>query len=109
MITINKEVTMEGSSEVRLKVLNPAGEVEKIDKKTLAPRPTSLDGKRVGLVYNLKTGGDILLTKTAELLKRRFKDIEVNWFNRACCVAPPEGYIENATSWSDVAVAAAAD
>lgn len=100
---------MEGSSGVRLRVLNPAGVVEKVDKKTLAPRPGSLDGKKVGLVFNLKTGGDILLTRTAELLKERFKDIDVKWFNRACCVAPPEGYIDNAASWSDVAVAAAAD
>lgn len=100
---------MEGSSLVRLEVLNPAGEVEKVGKKTLAPRPASLDGKRVGLVYNLKTGGDVLLTRTAELLTERFKDLEVNWFSRACCVAPPEGYIENAVKGSDIAVAAAAD
>ena len=99
---------MEGSS-VQLEVLNPAGEVEKVAKKTLAPRPGSLDGKRVGLVYNLKTGGDILLTRTSELLKERFKDVEFTWFSRACCVAPPEGYIENAVKGSDVAVAAAAD
>ena len=100
---------MEGASEVRLRVLNPAGEVEKIEKKTLAPRPNSLDGKRVGLVFNQKTGGDILLTRTAELLKKRFKDINVAWYSRACCMAPPEGYIENAVRGSDVAVAAAAD
>ena len=100
---------MEGSSVVRLEVLNPAGEAEKVDKKTLAPRPASLDGKRVGLVYNQKTGGDVLLTRTAELLKERFRDVEFDWFSRACCVAPPEGYIENAVKGSDVAVAAAAD
>jgi len=100
---------MEGSSVVRLEVLNPAGEAEKVEKRTLAPRPSSLDGKRVGLVYNLKTGGDVLLTRTAELLKERFRDVEVTWFSRACCVAPPEGYIGNAAEGSDVAVAAAAD
>jgi len=100
---------MEGSSVVRLEVLNPAGEAEKVEKRALAPRPSSLDGKRVGLVYNLKTGGDALLTRTAELLKERFRGVELNWFSRACCVAPPEGYIENAAKGSEVAVAAAAD
>ena len=100
--------SMESSSTVRLEVLNPAGEVRKIGAKTLAPRPVSLDGKRVGLVYNKKIGGDVLLARTAELLKERFKDIEVTWFSRVCCVAPPEGYIESAVRGSDVAVAAAA-
>ena len=50
-----------------------------------------------------------MLTRTAELLKERFRDVEFDWFSRACCVAPPEGYIENAAKGSEVAVAAAAD
>ncbi len=94
---------------VRLEVVNPAGEVEKAAKKTLANRPASLDGKRVGLVHNKKTGGDILLARTAELLKERYKNVEVNWFSRVCCMAPPEGYIESVVKGSDVAVAAAGD
>ena len=98
-----------GSSMVRLEVLNPAGKVVKVEKKTLAPRLPTLDGKRLGLVFNQKTGGETLLTRTAELLKERFKLTEVNWFSRACCIAPPEGYIESAVKGSDIAVAASAD
>lgn len=94
---------------VRLEVLNPAGKVMKVEKKPLAPRPSTLEGKRLGLVFNLKPGGEILLTRTAELLKERFKIKEVNWFSRPCCVAPPEGYIEGAAKGSDIAVAASAD
>ncbi len=100
---------MSDSEMFRLEVLNPAGKIQKAEKKTLAPRPTSLDGKRVGLVYNLKSGGDTLLTRTAELLKEKYNVAEVNWFKRACCVEPPEGYIEGAAEGSDVVVAAAAD
>ena len=94
---------------MRLEVLNPAGEVAKVGKKTLAPRPGSLDGNRVGLVFNNATGGDVLLARTAELLEERFKDVAVNWFSRLGSAAPPEGYIENVVRGSDVAVAAAAD
>ncbi|MFC1861633.1 hypothetical protein ACFLYL_05130 [Chloroflexota bacterium] len=97
-----------GCPVVQLKVLNPAGKVKKIGEKTLAHRPATLDGKRVGLVYNKKIGGDVLLARTAELLQERFKDVEVNWFSRVCCVAPPEGYIESTIKGSDVAVAASA-
>jgi hypothetical protein len=100
---------MSNADAVRLEVLNPAGEIQKADKKTLAPRPASLKGKKLGLIYNLKSGGDVLLTRTAELLKERYDIGEVKWFKRACCVEPPEGYIESAAEWSDVAVAAASD
>ena len=107
-----EEVTMDKtqkSSVVCLEVLNPAGEVEAVAKKALAPRPGTLDGKRLGLIFNQKPGGAVLLERTAELLKERYKIAEVNWFSRVCCVAPPEGYIESAVKGSDVAVAAAAE
>jgi hypothetical protein len=97
------------NSEVRLEVLNPAGNTQKAKKKTLASRPASLDGKRLGLVYNLKTGGDTLLTRASELLQEKYNIADVNWFKRACCVEPPEGYIDSAAEGSDVVVAAAAD
>jgi len=99
----------ERSSPVRLEVLNPAGEVQELSGKSLAPRPDTLDGKRLGLIFNQKTGGDVLLQRTAELLQERYKLAEVNWFSRVCCVEPPEGYIENAVKGSDIAVAAASD
>jgi hypothetical protein len=100
---------MSSADTVRLEVLTPAGGIQRADKKTLAPRPASLKGKKLGLIYNLKSGGDVLLTRTAELLKERYDIGEVKWFKRACCVEPPEGYIESAAEWSDVAVAAASD
>jgi hypothetical protein len=94
---------------VKIEVLNPAGRIAKIEKKPLAPRPPSLDGKRIGLVFNLKTGGDTLLARTAELLKERYKIADVKWFSRPCCMAPPPGYIEGAAEGSDVVIGAAAD
>ena len=109
---LQKEVAMDKvqkSSVVRLEILNPAGEAEAVAKKALALRPSTLDGKRLGLIFNQKPGGEVLLARTAELLKERYKIAEVNWFSRVCCVAPPEGYIESAVKGSDIAVAAAAE
>lgn len=100
---------MVSSSEVTLEVLNPAGGIAKVEKKSLAKRPASLDGLRLGLVFNQKTGGDILLTRAAELLKEKYNLNEVNWFSRACCVAPPEGYIDSAAKGSDIVLASSGD
>jgi hypothetical protein len=37
-----------------------------------APRPADLNGKRVGLYWNMKAGGDVALRRTQELLAQRF-------------------------------------
>ena len=59
------------SERAELKVLNPESET-RVEKVTGAPRVASLDGKRVGLIFNEKPQGDVLLERTAELLKERF-------------------------------------
>lgn len=96
------------SGKIELKVLNPAG-AAKVAKGTGAPRVGSLDGKRIGLIYNQKPQGDVLLQRTAELLKERFKNVEITLYSRQCCEPPPEGYIEAAVKGSDVAIGAAGD
>ena len=96
------------SNEVVLKVLNPAGEA-KVEKKVLASRVGSLDDKKVALVWNQKNSGDVLLGRAAELLKEKFKNIEVKWFPRACCTPPPPGYIDSVVNESDVALGSIAD
>ena len=37
-----------------------------------APRVADLSGKRIGLYWNMKAGGDVALDRTAELLRQRF-------------------------------------
>ncbi len=93
---------------VVLEVLNPESET-RVNKISGAPRVESLNGKRVGLIFNEKPQGDVLLERTAELLKEHFKDITITWFSRQCCQPPPAGYIEAAVKGSDVAIGAAGD
>lgn len=54
-----------------IKVLNPvAPSLEsRVDP---APRVGDLEGKRIGLYWNLKTGGDLALRRVEELLQARF-------------------------------------
>ncbi len=57
-----------------LKVLDPvAPAVEK--KVAPAPRVTDLAGKRVGLYWNMKGGGDVALQRIEEVLGARYAGI----------------------------------
>ena len=58
----------------QLEVLNPAAEAE---EKIIPPatRPKDLSGKRVGLYWNIKSGGDAALDRVEALLKERFSGI----------------------------------
>ncbi len=62
--------------KVELEVLNPEGRI--LEKGTkLAPRLASLDGKRIGMVWNGKPNGDVLLKEVGKLLKERFPTAEI--------------------------------
>ncbi len=54
-----------------LRVLNPVARSmeQRIEP---APRPSDLNGKRIGLYWNIKDGGDIALRRTQELLQERY-------------------------------------
>ena len=58
----------------QLEVLNPVAEAE---EKNIPPaiRLEDLAGKRVGLYWNIKSGGDAALDRVEEILKERFPDI----------------------------------
>ena len=59
---------------MRLEVLNPQAQTIEQTVKA-AHRPSDLEGKRIGLYWNLKAGGDHALTRVAELLAQRFPGV----------------------------------
>ncbi|MFQ5830769.1 MAG: hypothetical protein ACE5JD_16680 [Candidatus Methylomirabilia bacterium] len=74
----------------RLEVFNP---VARVVEHSVPPasRLSDLSGKRVGLYWNMKSGGDLALDRTEELLKERFPDVtvqrfvgSVGWLMRHC-------------------------
>ena len=60
------------TENVELKVLNPRGEIE--PKKIFAPAPrvTELDGKKIALIHNMKSGASTFLDAVEELLKDKY-------------------------------------
>ena len=100
---------MESNKEVILEVLNPIGE-EKPKRKPLASRSNTLDGKKIGLVFNNKPNGDVFLSEVGKSLKEKYPTAEI--LNRAisyCCAELPKGELEEIAKDIDVAVFAAGD
>ncbi len=60
------------SAQVKLAVLNPRGDVSPPPPKGLRPRLPSLDGKRIALLENGKTGAKEFMDALEELLKQRY-------------------------------------
>lgn len=54
-----------------LKVFNPVARPVQT-RLTPAPRISDLNGKRIGLYWNMKAGGDVALQHIRELLEKRF-------------------------------------
>ena len=59
---------------MRLEVLNPQAQTVEQTVKP-ASRLHELKGRRIGLYWNLKAGGDHALTRAAELLSQRFPGV----------------------------------
>ena len=56
----------------RLEVMNPVAPVlGDVEATPPAPRPDSLEGKTIGLVWNGKANGDVALKRAGELIRRR--------------------------------------
>ncbi len=72
---------------VEWEVLNPVAEYE-TPILALSPRLTDLNEKTIGLFWNGKPNGDLLLEAIARLLERRFKHIKTIRFNLSISVGP---------------------
>ena len=70
-----KEPSM-GNEKLTLEVLNPRGKGPKISEISASRRLSSLSSKKIGIIYNTKPGGEILIPYLKAALRRRFPDIE---------------------------------
>ena len=96
-------------SRVELEVLNPEGKIVK-KEKSLAPRLETLEGKKIGLVWNGKPNGDKLLNEIGDLLKERYPTAETV-FRRVSFsgVKLPPGELEAIAKDIDAGVFASGD
>ena len=71
--------TNKGSVEaaVILEVLNPRGEIKPVPTLAPAPRVAELAGRKIGLYWNGKPGGDNLWDLIGGMLKEKFPTAEI--------------------------------
>lgn len=60
---------------IEISILNPVADEKTKKEIKPASKLNDLNGKRIGLFWNGKSGGDVVLSQTAELLKKRFNGI----------------------------------
>jgi len=92
-----------------LEVQNPVAEQRGVvNSFTSSPRPATLDGLTVGLLWSGTHGGDVALNTAADLIKQRFKNVTVNFYNGNNYPAP-EHIRQRCAEESDVVIGATAD
>jgi hypothetical protein len=93
----------------KMSVLSPVAEpaVENAEKASPAAREPSLTGKRVGLLWNGKRGGEVALDRIGQLLLERSGVASVKRYNGSFPFPP--ALLEEAIKQSDVVVGATGD
>lgn len=64
-----------------MSLVTPGSETEDTERKPLAARVDSLEGKTIGLYDNGKPAGEPLLTAVQEKLSERYPDATFEWFH----------------------------
>ncbi len=95
-------------SASQLEVLNPVADLStEKQQNSVAPRPLSLEGKRVGLYWNYKPGGNHALERIKEALEASHKGIQVKMY--AAPRPVPQKVLEAIKTECDVTVGATGD
>lgn len=99
------EEVVEGSAVV-WEVLDPTAEYEAVVYGP-APRLEDLNNKKVGLFWNGKPGGNVVLDSIGALLQCRYESIQLKFFNAGFPAAPE--MIKQMAAESDVVIVATGD
>ena len=92
-----------------LEALNPVAQQRgELNVQTINERPTTLDGKTVGLVWSGTHGGDWALNRVGEMLTERFDDIDIKFYIAGGYPVPPT-ILAQAGEECDVVVGATGD
>ena len=90
-------------------VLDPTAK-PRIKEVSMVPRPSDLNGKVLGFLWNNKPNGDLLLLRIKELLSRRFCFSGTNWRQKpAATVAAEAVTLEELANTSDLVINAVGD
>ena len=92
----------------RLDVMNPVAPVlGEVEATPMAPRPASLKGKTIGLVWNGKANGDVALRRAGELIQNQIPGVTLKFYSGA--LPTPTFILNRAKEEVDVAIGCTAD
>ena len=91
-----------------LKVLDPVAPVlGEVNASPMAPRPRSLEGKTIGLVWNGKANGDVALRRAGQLIQEKVPGVKLKFYSGA--LPTPKFILDRAKAEVDVAIGCTAD
>jgi len=91
-----------------LEVLNPVAPMQgELEAEPLAPRPSSLEGKSIGLKWSGTANGDVVLRRVQELLEKRIPGATFIFYSGA--LPAPRPMMERIKQEVDVVIGATAD
>ncbi|MDP2953774.1 MAG: hypothetical protein Q8O76_10715 [Chloroflexota bacterium] len=91
-----------------LEVLNPVAPSKgELSTRRPARRLENLSGKRVGLLWNSKRGGNIALARAGELLQARFQDVKLIPYDGK--LGMPQEVMDRAMKECDMAIGSTGD
>ena len=91
------------------RVFRPTHDERLYENVALARRPGSLDGKRIGLLWNAKVNADVYLRRMRELLQARYRDLEFVWHAKPTASKPMEPELFESFRWCDAVITAFGD
>jgi|TARA_B100000315_G_scaffold240761_1_gene260913 hypothetical protein len=71
-------------------LVDPTGEAPDSHSLNLAPRPTDLRGKRLGLLDNSKANSDVILHMIANILNEQYEFSEIFYTQKHSASLPPK-------------------
>ena len=91
-----------------LEVLNPVATVQgELKRSPAAPRPRTLDGLTLGLLWNGKRGGEVALMHAAQLLQGRYQNLKTIRYDGS--MPCPPAMVQRAHQECDVVIGSTAD
>ncbi|MGE3619919.1 MAG: hypothetical protein AB7L84_05590 [Acidimicrobiia bacterium] len=97
----------EGSAEYSLDVVAPVATAFGTEHRPLAPRPTSLEGLTLGLLWNVKPNGDVALRAAAAAIEAQVEGLKVRFYDGGIPVA--SALLDRIAHECDVVLACTAD
>ena len=93
----------------KIEVLIPTA-APRADELEMAKRPNSLEGKVLGLLWNAKPNGDLLLMRIGRILNDRFRFSEINMRRKPLASSGASlGVIEELSAGCDFVITAIGD